>query len=93
VGDLQVAVREHRCPRPERGLGNPAVVRDQVGGKDAVRDEPFAFAVEVRCDLVELRPGHGGSGASCSIRAAVPAAAHAADDAVDGSPSVHDTDR
>ena len=33
-----------------------------------------------------LRPGQGGSGASCSIRAAAPAAAHAADDAVDGSP-------
>ena len=57
VGDLQVAVREHRCPRPERSLGNPPVVRDQVGGKDAVRDEPFAFAVEVRCDLVEAPAG------------------------------------
>ena len=33
-----------------------------------------------------LRPRHGGSGASCNIRAAAPAAAHAADDAVDGSP-------
>jgi hypothetical protein len=32
------------------------------------------------------RPGHGGSGASCSIRAAAPAAAHATDDAGDGSP-------
>ena len=32
VGDLQVAVHEHRCPRPQRGLGNPAVARDQVGG-------------------------------------------------------------
>jgi hypothetical protein len=42
------AVREHRCPRPERGLGNAAVVRDQVGGKDAVGDEPLAFAVEAR---------------------------------------------
>jgi hypothetical protein len=30
--------------------------------------------------------GHGGSGASCSIRTAAPAAAHAADDAIDGSP-------
>jgi hypothetical protein len=41
-----------------------------------------------RCDAISsrLRPGHGGSGASCSIRAAAPAAAHAADDAVDGSP-------
>ena len=53
VGDLQVAVREHRSPRPERSLGDPAVARDHVGGKDAVRDEPLAFAVEVRCDLVE----------------------------------------
>ena len=33
-----------------------------------------------------LRPGHGGSGASCNVRTAAPAAAHAADDAVDGSP-------
>ena len=31
-----------------------------------------------------LRPGHGGSGASCSIRAAAPAAAHAADDLAAG---------
>src|SRR6202035_4958855 len=51
VGDLKVAVREHRCPRPERSLGNLPVARDQVGGKDAVRDEPLAFAVELRCDL------------------------------------------
>jgi hypothetical protein len=49
VGDLQVAVCEHRCPRPERSLGNLAVAHDQVGGKDVVRDEPLAFAVEVRC--------------------------------------------
>ena len=33
-----------------------------------------------------LRPGHGGSGASCNVRAAPPAAAHAADDAVEGWP-------
>ena len=33
-----------------------------------------------------LRPGHGGSGASCNIRTAAPAAAHASDDAGDGSP-------
>jgi hypothetical protein len=38
-----------------------------------------------RCDAVlsRLRPGHGGSGAPCSIRKAAPAAAHAADDAAD----------
>jgi len=47
VGDLQVAVREHRRPRPECSLGDPAVARDQVGGEDAARDEPLAFAVEV----------------------------------------------
>ncbi|MFK4035756.1 hypothetical protein ACI2LC_08160 [Nonomuraea wenchangensis] len=33
-----------------------------------------------------LRPGQGGSGASCRVRAAAPAAAHAAGDAGDGSP-------
>ena len=33
-----------------------------------------------------LQPGHGGSGASCSIRTAAPAAAHAAGGALDGSP-------
>src|SRR6185437_9563325 len=33
-----------------------------------------------------LRPGHGGSGASCNVRTTTPAAAHAAGDAVDGSP-------
>ena len=33
--------------------------------------------------LVDARPGHGGSGASCSVRMTAPAAAHAAADAVD----------
>jgi hypothetical protein len=36
-----------------RSLGNPAVARNQVGGKDAVRDKPLAFAVESRGELVE----------------------------------------
>src|SRR5207248_5411239 len=31
VGDLQVAVREHRCPRPERSLGNPRSEERRVG--------------------------------------------------------------
>jgi hypothetical protein len=57
VGDLQVAVREHRCPRPERSLGNPAVARDQAGGKDVVRDELLAFAVELRRDLLKAPAG------------------------------------
>src|SRR6185437_5215881 len=50
-------VREHRRPGPERSLGHPAVARDQVGGKDAVRDEPLAFAVEFRCDLAGAHTG------------------------------------
>jgi hypothetical protein len=57
VGYLQVAVREHRCPRPQRSHGNPAAARDHIGGKDAVRDEPLAFAVELRCDLAEAPAG------------------------------------
>src|SRR6266536_4956029 len=44
VVDLQVAVDEHRCPRPERSLGELAVAYDHVGGKDAVGGEPLAFA-------------------------------------------------
>jgi len=55
--NLQVAVREHRCPRPERSLGNPSVARDQVSGKDVLRDEPNALAVKARCDLVEAPSG------------------------------------
>ena len=86
VGDLQVAVREHRCPRSERRLGHLAVAPDQVSGQDVVRQQPRAFAVEVRCDLVETPAGPSRQRASCSRRAAAPAAAHAADDAVDGSP-------
>src|SRR3954447_681521 len=41
-----------------------------------------------RCDASSsrFRPGQGGSGASCSARTVAPAAAHAAEDAVDGSP-------
>ena len=57
MGDLQVAVREPGSPRPERSLGKPAVSRDQVGGKDVVREEPRAFSVEVRCGLVEASTG------------------------------------
>jgi hypothetical protein len=51
VVDLQVAVDEHRCPRPERSLGNPAIARDHVSGEDAVRDEPLALVIEARREL------------------------------------------
>ncbi len=54
VVDLQVAVDEHRCPRPERSLGELAVACDQVGGKDVVGDEPLAFAVEARCATLRV---------------------------------------
>ena len=57
VVDLQVAVDEHRCPRPERSFGEPAVARDDVGRKDVVGDEPLALAGEVRCELVEAPTG------------------------------------
>src|SRR4051794_10537285 len=56
VADLQVPVREHRYPWPERGLGDLAVTRDQVGGKDAARDEPLAFAGEACGELVAAPP-------------------------------------
>jgi len=39
VGDLQVAVREHGPPRPERSVGDPAVALDQVDGQDTGRYE------------------------------------------------------
>jgi len=57
VGDLQVSVDEGRRPRAECGLGDLAVALDQVGGKGAARDEPIAFAVEVRGDVVEVLSG------------------------------------
>src|SRR5580698_3516331 len=57
VVDLQVTVDEHRCPRPERSLGELAVTRDQVCGKDAVGDEPLAFAVEARCEFAGAPAG------------------------------------
>ena len=66
-------------------LGEAAVAPDDVYGKDVVRDEPLAFALESRCERVNARTGHGGSGASCNVRTAAPAAAHAAAEAVDGS--------
>src|SRR3954454_16957851 len=50
--DLQVAVREHGRPRPQRGRGDLAVARHQVGGQDAVGDQPRAFAIELRLQLL-----------------------------------------
>jgi len=47
VVDLQVAVDEHRRPRPQVTLREPAVARDHLGGKDVVGDEPFALGVEL----------------------------------------------
>src|SRR2546430_9105223 len=53
VVDLQVAVDEHRCPRPERSLGEPAVACDHVGGEEGVGDEPLPLAREARCELIQ----------------------------------------
>ena len=46
VVDLQVAVDEHRRPRPERGLGEPAVALDDVRRQDVVGDQPRALVDE-----------------------------------------------
>jgi hypothetical protein len=51
VVDLQVAVRENRCPGSQRRLGDQAVSVDHVGGNHAVRDEPPTFGVQVRSHL------------------------------------------
>ena len=53
VVDLQVTVDEHRCPRPERSLGEPAIARDHLGRKDVVGDEPLALGVELGRELVD----------------------------------------
>ncbi len=62
VRDLQVAMRERRSPRPERGLGDPAVAGDQVSGQDAVRHEPLALVVEFRRQRDDAPPGPTGPG-------------------------------
>src|SRR4051794_567446 len=49
VVDLQIAVNEDRCPRPECSLRKSAVAGDHVGRKDAIRDEPFALTGQARC--------------------------------------------
>ena len=77
VVDLQVAVDEDRRPRPERRFGEPAVACDHVGRKDVVGDEPLALARGRDASSSRLLPVHGGSGASCSVLTAAPAAAHA----------------
>jgi hypothetical protein len=59
VVDLQVAVNEDRCPRPECSLGKSAVACDHVGGKDVVFDEPFALMGQVGCKLLEVPTGPG----------------------------------
>jgi len=50
--DLQIAVREHRRPRPQRRLGNPTIARDHSGGQHTVRDQPPAFTIELGGDVL-----------------------------------------
>jgi hypothetical protein len=72
VVDLQVAVDEHWCPRPERSLGVLGVTGDQAGGKDVVGDEPLAFAVQARCELA----GAAGRAMVAAARRAASAGRH-----------------
>ena len=53
VVDLQIAVYEHRCPRPQRSHRELTVPRDDRCGNDIVGDQPVAFDVEARCELVD----------------------------------------
>src|SRR5439155_1620093 len=57
VFDVQVAMREHRCPRPERRLSAAAVAADHVAGKNLISDEPVALADEPRCEFVDALSG------------------------------------
>ena len=75
---------EYRCPRPERRLGDSAVARDDVGGKDAFEtSHPHAASSRTR-----YRPRSAGPWRQRRLvqhPTTPPAAPHAADDAVDGS--------
>ena len=51
--DSGVAVGEHRCPGPERRLGEAALAPDDVDGKDVIRNQPLALALESRCEPLE----------------------------------------
>lgn len=53
VVDLQITVDEHRCPRPEHSLGEPAIARNHLSGKDVVGDEPLALGVELCREIVD----------------------------------------
>ena len=46
VLDVEVAVDEHRSPRPEHGSRPCAVGLDDVGREDLVLEEPVALPVE-----------------------------------------------
>ncbi len=74
VIDLQVAVREDRCPRPER---DSATWRLRVTGRrqDAVRHKPLALATEIRRQLVEAPASLGGS-VSSGIPVSIQAECH-----------------
>lgn len=59
VVEVQIAVDEARCPRPECCLGESAVPCHDIGGKDVVGDESAAFLVQAPSEFVEgpARPG------------------------------------
>ena len=86
VGDLQVAVDEHRCPRRSAASAIRRLRVTKSAGRTSLATSHSHSPSRRDASSSRLRPGHGGSGASCSVRTAAPAAAHAAGDAVDGSP-------
>ena len=84
--DLQVTVDEHRYPRSERSLGQPAAACDHVGRKHTIGEEPLALGGEPRCQRVDAPAGPWRQRRVVQCPRAAPAAAHAVGDAVDGSP-------
>ena len=55
-----------RCPRPERSRRFPAIARDHDGGSTRWRRASRIRSSRRDANPSRLRPGHGGSGASCS---------------------------
>jgi hypothetical protein len=85
---LTSGISARRLRGPPRGLGDLAVrVTSSAGRTPFVTSHlhsPSRSAANSSRPLP--RPGQGGNGASCHFRMAAPAAAHAAGEAVDGSP-------
>jgi hypothetical protein len=75
AGEVEQCVARRR-PGPVDHAGNLVTVNEHV--------------VDLYANSSRLQPGHGGSGASCSVRTAAPAEAYAAGHAVDRTSGVGD---